>query len=170
MMPGNTSIILAEAHDLDELVQLYRQCAYSMNADGLFNWSENYPGPSVIKKDINNHQLYAYKDPSIQGAFSLCFSQPEYYKNIKWSIPDKEFLVIRRLAVHPRAQGKGIAKELVEYSETYANNYKFSSIRLDVYSLSTIAVKLYKKCGYQIKGVFLQKGIEEAFFAMEKVF
>lgn len=169
MMPNKNTIRLAEIQDLDEIVQLYKQCAYSMNLNGLFNWSENYPGKNIIERDIINHELFIYEEVSIKGALTLTESQPENYKYVKWTSDLNKSIVVRRLAVHPGEQGKGIAKELVHFSEKYAKNKDFSFIRLDVYSLSSIALKLYKHNGYQIKGEFLQEGIKEVYIAMEKV-
>jgi ribosomal protein S18 acetylase RimI-like enzyme len=59
---------------------------------------------------------------------------------------------VHRLCLLPAFQGKGLAKQLMQFAEEYAVKNKYSSIRLDTYSKNFIALNLYDSLKYRRAG------------------
>ncbi|MEH7075298.1 GNAT family N-acetyltransferase [Neobacillus drentensis] len=57
-----------------------------------------------------------------------------------------------RLVVHPKFQGKGYGKQLLQFAEEFALQNGYSSIRLDVYRQNPGALTLYERSGFQERG------------------
>jgi GNAT superfamily N-acetyltransferase len=169
METGNRSIHKATIEELSEIMDLYLDCTKKMNADGLFNWNETYPGVETITADIESEALYVYRQESLKGAMALNQSQPAEYKKIEWECKLPEFLIIKRLAIDPAYQRQGIAFEMMAFAELFAAEQHFTSIRLDVYSSSQPARLLYRKLHYKEIAEFHFPGIDLPFIAMEKV-
>lgn len=55
--------------------------------------------------------------------------------------------------VHPEARGKGLGGQLCEHSQQYASEAGFRGIQFNiVVSTNETAVRLWKKCGFEIVG------------------
>lgn len=59
---------------------------------------------------------------------------------------------IKRVIVHPEQRGKSIAKRMIEYVITYAQEeLKLHSIDLHVWDQNYSAIRLYEKLGFELK-------------------
>ncbi len=84
-----------------------------MGARGLEQWSSHYPSKETILKGITSGNHFVILETNeIVGGVLLNHSPDEQYKNVKWEINDSNPLIVHRLAVSPKHQGKGIAQEL----------------------------------------------------------
>ena len=111
-------ILQAKPDDLIEILFLIRQCVKDMNLKGMKHWNSSYPGTEDISKDLSNEAIYLVKDKGIcLGMVTINEVQPDDYKDIKWSDNNSKVLYMKRMAVHPYWQGKGIGKMLVEFTE-----------------------------------------------------
>ena len=169
MANNHSKISPAGIEDLSDLMELYQACTLKMNQDGLYNWNESYPGLATITDDIETGSMFVYREGRIIGAMAINQHQPAEYKEIAWADPSPEFMVVKRLAIDPEFQRKGIAKAMMVFAEEYASSNHFTSIRLDVYSISQAARLLYRKLNYKELGEFHFPDIELAFIAMEKL-
>ncbi|MGE3770198.1 MAG: GNAT family N-acetyltransferase [Bdellovibrionales bacterium] len=59
-------------------------------------------------------------------------------------------LEIKRLQVHPRYQGRGYGKALLEKVFDYAGQHNITCLRLDVSEPQTAALGLYKAMGFTV--------------------
>lgn len=59
-------------------------------------------------------------------------------------------IMFESLAVNRDLRGKGIGKKLINYMEQYAQINHYKIISLEVVNTNDIAIKLYKKSGYNI--------------------
>jgi GNAT superfamily N-acetyltransferase len=168
MKASKQSIQLASFDKLEEIMDLFRSCALSMNSKGLYNWSLDYPDLNTIATDIQNNELHIYNQKCVKGAITITSQQPDQYSNLCWSDDLSNSIVFRRLAVHPDYQRKGIAKKLIEFSENYAQSKGKSSIRIDVYRKSTEAMRFYLSMGYLNVEEFSFDNPDMKFVAMEK--
>jgi ribosomal protein S18 acetylase RimI-like enzyme len=92
------------------------------------------------------------------------------YDIIDWQTPDGNNLYIHRLAVHPEFQGRGIARQLMDYAEAYAQKEKCTAVRLDTFSKNPRNHRFYKARGYQQLGdVYFPKQSEAPFHCFEKI-
>ena len=113
-------IELAKIYDLDRVKKIANDCALEMISKGIFQWDENYPNIEIFKKDIDNQNLYVYREKSIVlGCIMLSLSKDEVYNNVKWLTKDEKNLYVHRLAVDPKYQKKGIGKLLMDFAEEY---------------------------------------------------
>ena len=128
-------IELAEISDLDRIMKIIEACANYLISKKIFQWSEKYPNREVFKDDIKKNELYVYKHKSeIIGCVVLCSTKDVEYKDVEWLPEDGKNLYIHRLAVDPKFQKKGVGKSLMDFSEEYAQENGFKSIRLDTFS------------------------------------
>lgn len=86
---------------------------------------------------------------------------------------NEDFLYFSRLSVCPEARGKGVAKSMLSWLETYARQHGKGEVRCQVRMSAPQNIKLYESIGYKICGeeivvqlngsevktVFMQKNI-----------
>ena len=77
--------------------------------------------------------------------------------------------VIMRVAVHPEAQGRGIASRLLEQALATLREKKIATVELDVEIPKTNAKRLYEKFGFKtLKVVHVDADYEnDAFYLMQ---
>lgn len=136
--------------DLESTLDLFIKVTDLMLEHGIDQWNYDYPNEDSIRKDIasGNHFVFS-ENGVVLGTILLDVNQDEQYKSIHWNTTNNNVLVIHRLGVLPKAQGKGIAKKLCRFAEDYARDNGYNVMRLDAYAGNTISNGLYIKLGYQ---------------------
>jgi len=148
-------VIRAKYNDLIEVLYLLKVCISDMNRKGLKHWNSAYPDVESIKSDLHKGAIFLLKDRGVcKGMLTLNSSEPEEYREINW--PDKSLrpLYLQRMAIHPKWQGQGLAKNLIDFADDYARKNGYQCIRLDVFSPSERARQLYEKQDFREIGVF----------------
>jgi predicted amidohydrolase/GNAT superfamily N-acetyltransferase len=159
----------ATLSEINELFQIYLNGKNELAKNGIYQWTETYPTRPIIESDVNKGVLYVLKnDQEIIGAINLSEEQEPEYDTVKWNDKNSNILVIHRLVIDPRFQGKGYARKLMDFAETYACKNKYSSIRLDAYSQNKRVIEFYKKRKYVIRGTVNFPEREFPFHCMEK--
>lgn len=144
-------IKLAQKSDLSKINKLFTEVIKDLKVNKKIDmlWGEVYPF-CEFDSDILNENMYVLeKNNEIVGSFSLSDYDDPDYKNIKWTSGDKNFFYINRLVVLPSEQGKGYAKEMMQFIDEYARSNKFDVIRLTVYCKNVFAIGLYEKLGFK---------------------
>lgn len=157
-----------KTEDIKEIMNVIEEATKDMNEKKIYQWDEIYPDEAVIRDDIADNNLYVYvnEDNIIEGIIVLNECQDEAYEALKWEYNSGDYLVIHRLCIHPKYQGKGIARKLAEFAEKFAVNGNYESIRLDAFVQNPRACRLYEKSGYKRRGtVTFRKG---DFYCYEK--
>jgi predicted GNAT family N-acyltransferase len=95
-----------------------------------------YFTPEQLEEEKNEFHLSAWQGNELLGCLVL--------KPI-----DMYIVKMRQVAVSPQAQGQGIGKMLVEWSETFAREHLFTSMQLHA---RDSAVPFYLQLGYEIFG------------------
>ena len=164
-------IELANINDLDRVKKIADDCALEMVSRKIFQWDENYPNIEIFKKDIDNQNLYVYRNKSlILGCIMLSLSKDEVYNNINWLTKDEKNLYVHRLAVDPHYQNKGIGKLLMDFAEEYGRINSLKSIRLDTFSKNERNKKFYRSREYiQLDNVYFPNQSEFPFHCFEKI-
>ena len=94
----------------------------------------------------------------------------DVYKPVKWLTGNYENIYIHRLAIHPKHQGKGYAKQLMDYAENYAEKNHFQSIRLDTFSQNKRNQKFYEIRGYKrLEQIYFPQQSECPFYCYELI-
>jgi len=148
----------ANNSDLEEIFEIYRRCKTKLEAEGIKQWYEGYPNIEILRGDVNAGELYkCVVDGRIVAVLVLTEKQEREYETVKWQ-PEANPLVIKRLAVEPGFQNRGIATELMKFAEDYAVRNGYTSIRLDAYSGNKAALDFYINRDYHEVGeVFFPK-------------
>jgi ribosomal protein S18 acetylase RimI-like enzyme len=162
-------IIKPNLLDIDQLWDIYTSARQHLRSCGIFQWDEFYPNRFVLQQDLQNGELYAVVDGArFVGAVSLNDTPAAEYASIKWE--SDHALIIHRLVVDPKAQGKGFGKRLLQFSEEYAIANGYTCIHLDAYSGNEIALNLYERNGYERRGEVTFPFRELPYICFEKTF
>ena len=155
--------------DLNELFQIYSNAKNNIERNGIYQWTNNYPTRSIIESDLKKDVLFVLKNgKEIIGAINISEEQEPEYETINWEFDNSKVLVIHRLVIDPKYQGKGYARKLMEFAEKFASKSQYSSIRLDAYSQNRRVIEFYEKRKYFIRGNVNFPGREYPFHCMEK--
>jgi len=164
-------ILKASISDLDQIHSLTRSCGNHLIEMNIFQWNEMYPSKEVLKNDIELKQLWKFQiDDVFVGIIVLTEIEDLEYRHVNWLTQNSKVLYVHRLAVHPNFQGKGLAKELMNFAENYAIHQNYKSIRLDTFSENKRNQKFYENRGYlQLESIFFPNQSELPFYCYEKI-
>ena len=159
----------ATLNDIDGIIDITKACAKYMIARNIFQWNEHYPNRTPFENDVKRDELYVLEiENRIIGCIVISIVMDDEYIPIKWLTPNENNIYIHRLAIHPKHQGKGYARELMNFAEIFAKHNKFASIRLDTFSQNNRNQKFYELRGYQKLGdIFFPKQSKHPFYCYE---
>lgn len=157
----------AQPADLPSVLNLVADCITHMRSQGIEQWDEIYPDEATLALDLQSQTLYLYRsEESLVGCAVLNTIQEPEYAAVPWTLRAEPVGVIHRLMIHPRTQGKGIARTFMKHMETRARELGIPTLRLDAFTENPRAVALYESLGYRRAGlVQFRKG---AFYCFEK--
>ncbi|PTS94742.1 N-acetyltransferase [Pedobacter sp. HMWF019] len=153
--------------DINEVMCLIKEAISEMENNEISQWDDVYPNYKIVFDDIDTEAMFGiYKNLELAGIVVLDKNQSPEYSSVEWELNNDSPLVMHRLCVRPKFQGQGIAKQLLKFSEQFANNNSYTSIRLDAFSGNPSALNLYENNGYLKRGtVTFRKG---DFYCYEK--
>ena len=154
--------------DLSTLLALKDACLTRMRADGIEQWDEVYPDAAVLARDLATGTLHVLREgDGILGCVTLDTTHDPLWQGMAWSAVGEPAAAVHRLMVHPAAQGRGLAKQLMAHAESLARAQGFRSIHLDCFTANPAAIALYERLGYRRTGTAtMRKG---PFVCFEKV-
>lgn len=160
----------AEHADLTTIKKITEACTQHLIDQNIFQWNLNYPSLAVFKKDIEEDALYVYLNKEkIVGCIMFSEEKDPLYNTVNWLTPDGQNLYIHRLAVHPKYQKLGIARQLMDFAENFAQHSQMKSIRLDTFSQNPRNIRFYKARGYNYRGdVYFVNQSKHPFHCFEK--
>ncbi len=161
----------AKILEIPEILALTNACAKQMAEKGIFQWNQHYPSKKDFEKDSERSELYVLKMAGrMIGTIVISIHMDDVYAQIDWLTPDEDNIYIHRLAVHPDFQGKGFARQLMDFAENYAREKGCPSVRLDTFSQNSRNQRFYEARGYQKLGdVFFPKQSEHPFHCYELI-
>ncbi len=163
-------LVQAREEQLPMIIDMYEEVVRLMNENGIYQWGEDYPGPDLLRRDLEKGDLYLLmKEGKIAGAVVLNEEYEPEYNQISWQDRSGKFLVVHRLCVDPSFQGQGISKILLDEIEEFAKERGYNSIRLDTYIPNEKAMNLYENQGYERRGKFYFPTHQQPFMAFEKI-
>ena len=170
-MKDSSQIRLAISSDLHTIKKLTEACAVAMQSKGIFQWNEHYPSLERLKVDIEKKELYVLENSDkLLGIIVLTDVMDEEYIPISWLTQNSKNLYIHRLATDPATWGKGYGKELMNFTEDFARENKYESVRLDTFSQNKRNQSFYEARGYKKLGnIFFPKQSTHPFHCYELV-
>jgi ribosomal protein S18 acetylase RimI-like enzyme len=133
-------------------MMLVRKVVPLMRAGGNLQWDQEYPNPTVFRRDVSLAQLWvAETDTVIAGIAAITTDQEPEYAQVGWDIHEPA-IVVHRLAVDPAFRGQGIAEALMLQAETVAQSRGIAVLRVDTNSANQATQRLFPKLGYVLAG------------------
>lgn len=157
--------------DIDSILEITKRCAKAMTDKGIFQWNEQYPNREVFNNDVESGELHVIDNKlEIIGCIVVSSLMDEEYIPINWSTPSHKNIYIHRLAINPKFQGQGFAKQLMDFAEHLAITKKCLSVRLDTFSQNHRNQKFYEQRGYKRLGdIYFPKQSEFPFYCYELI-
>ncbi|WP_159302482.1 GNAT family N-acetyltransferase [Maribacter litoralis] len=161
----------AKISQIPEILTMTNACRIAMEANGIYQWTTEYPSQKAFEKDIDRNELYVLlEDNAIIGCIVVSLLMDDEYKNVAWLTPNGINYYIHRLAVHPKYQGKGCARRLMDFGENFARENNALSVRLDTFSQNKRNQKFYEQRGYAKLGdIFFPNQSKHPFHCYELV-
>ena len=161
----------AKPNDLKRIIEITKACAAFMISNNIFQWNEHYPNIATFKNDLKEESLYVIeKNEKVIGCIVMSQIMDEFYQNVDWITSNKKNLYLHRLAIHPKFQKRGFAKQLMNFSFDFAKKNKFTSIRLDTFSGNPSNNIFYIKLGFKKLGeIYFRKQSDKPFYCFEKI-
>ncbi|WP_299223344.1 GNAT family N-acetyltransferase [uncultured Psychroserpens sp.] len=159
----------ATLDDINKIMEITKACGKHMIANGIFQWNDSYPNKTAFETDVQRSELYVLDiEDCVRGCIVISTFMDDVYKPVKWLTTNQNNIYIHRLAVHPKYQGQGHAKQLMDYAEEFAKTNTFISIRLDTFSQNKRNQKFYELRGYQVlENIYFPKQSEHPFYCYE---
>jgi ribosomal protein S18 acetylase RimI-like enzyme len=152
----------AGTEDREQVLSLY----HSVIGSEYCTWNANYPGMYEIQADIENADLFVFRDGvKIIGAISIV-PENELDALEIWRNKDGKLAEIARVAVAPNYQGKGLALIMVRETEKILRQRDYRAVHLLAARINLPACHTYQKSGYQKMGECEMFGHE--YYAFEK--
>jgi len=157
--------------DIDEILDITKACAKHMLGNGIFQWNEHYPNKEAFENDVERDELYVLEiEKTIIGCITISTLMDGEYIPVKWLTPNKNNIYIHRLSIHPQHQGKGYAKQLMDFAEQHAIDNNYTSIRLDTFSQNKRNQKFYELRGYiKLEDIYFPKQSKYPFHCYELI-
>ncbi len=162
----------AKISEIPDILAITDSCRRHMDAQGIFQWTDDYPSKAQFEIDIARKELYTLKlDNQLVGCIVLSTLMDKEYKEVTWLTPNDNNIYVHRLAIDPTHKGKGYAQELMDFGENYALTNGYASVRLDTFSQNERNQRFYEQRGYQkLQNIYFPKQSEYPFYCYELVF
>ncbi|MEZ4778033.1 MAG: GNAT family N-acetyltransferase [Flavobacteriaceae bacterium] len=162
----------ALSSEIPLIMELTKACAKKMIAEGIFQWNEHYPNTEAFQKDLERGELYVLiAENELQGCITISKVKDSEYDTITWLTPETDHIYIHRLAIHPKFQHQGFAKQLMDFAEKLGQEKGATSIRLDTFSKNKRNQQFYETRGYiKLGNIYFPKQSEFPFYCYELVF
>lgn len=146
-------IRLAKVTEIPQILDLTRACGAALRAEGIFQWTADYPSETAFRQDVDRGELWVLETTEgISGTMTLSETMDREYEAVRWLTPQGNQRYLHRLGIHPALQGKGLAQQLMDHAERMARQQGAVSIRLDTFSRNARNQRFYEMRGYHRLG------------------
>jgi len=145
-------------NDLDTIEEIYEDIHTEEEAGrAVIGWDRAvYPTRQTAEQSFRRDDLFvAETDGQVIGAAIINQQQVDVYADADWryEASPKEVMVLHTLVISPKATGKGAGSAFVDFYERYAREKYCRYLRMDTNEKNVAARTLYKKLGYEERGV-----------------
>ncbi len=140
-----------EERDLGRIMELVADAQSWFRGEGIDQWQDGYPTQDIISSDISGGENYVveYKGVVVATAVVSFAGEPTYAKiKGKGWLNDNPYAVVHRIAVADELRRKGIAKEILYFTEEQCAERGVKDIRIDTHCDNKAMRSLLKKMGY----------------------
>ena len=140
-----------EEPDLERIMELIADAQNWFRVQGIDQWQDGYPTRELISSDILHNENYIVECNGVAAATCVVsFAGEPTYNEIKgkgW-LNDKSYAVVHRIAVANDYRRKGIAKEILHFTEELCAERGVNNIRIDTHCDNKAMRSLLKKMRY----------------------
>lgn len=144
-----TWIGMARAEEKEEILQLYQ----AQIGREYCPWNEDYPGMEEIDFDLSRESLFVMKNEKNEIIAAISIDQDESVEKLDcWTqelLPGGE---LARLAVCPKLQNQGIAREMIAYGMAVLRERGYKSVHFLVNKTNEKALRSYRHLHFQRVG------------------
>ena len=161
-------IVKADQSHVDAVWSIIDRCRTALRERGVIQWQDAYPTREHVIGDAAAGQLYVLaEDGRCVATVAMDTHEEPEWASVPWETPQPA-LIVHRLCVDPDAQGRGYARQLMDFVEAHAARSGFASIRLDAFSGNAQALALYRGRGYREAGQVYFPGRDLPFVCFER--
>ena len=139
------------ADDLERIMELVADAQRWFRGQGIDQWQDGYPTQDIILSDISYNNNYIVElNGVVSATFVASFDGEPTYSEIKgkgW-LNENPYAVVHRIAVADACRRKGIAREILHYTEELCAERGVRDIRIDTHRDNVAMRSLLKKMGY----------------------
>lgn len=151
-------IRLAEQRDLDGVIAIYdRIHTTEEQGRAVIGWVRSvYPTRATAEAALAAGDLYVLEeDGQVLASARINGEQVPEYALAEWEhpAPDDRILVLHTLTVDPEAQGRGLARQFVEFYEALGRKTGRPFLRMDTNEKNAAARAMYARLGYREVGI-----------------
>ena len=160
---------LAIPSDLPFLISMYRRATAKLHAQGISQWSADYPNAAWLAQDVERKEMYVLtQQRKILGAVTVNEQLDWTLSQGIWEVNSGKIGTVHRFCVDPFVQHQGIGAQMLRLMELEMQNLGYASIRLDAFQENPYSMRLYRNAGYHENGIVHRDGLVYVLF--EKVF
>ena len=137
--------------DLERVMEFVADAQNWFRGQNIDQWQDGYPTREIISSDILGGENYIVELNGIAVAtVVVSFAGEPTYSEVKgkgW-LNDNRYAVVHRIAVADECRRKGIAKEILHFTEELCAERGVCDIRIDTHRDNVAMRSLLKKMGY----------------------
>jgi ribosomal protein S18 acetylase RimI-like enzyme len=137
--------------DVEQIMELVADAQKWFREQSIDQWQDGYPTQELILSDILCGNNYIVElNGVVSATFVTSFDVEPTYSVIKgkgW-LNENTYAVVHRIAVADECRRKGIAKEILHFTEELCAKQGISDIRIDTHCDNRAMRSLLKKMGY----------------------
>lgn len=138
----------ATKKDIENIMPMIKRVVSAMRKQGNEQWDQSYPSAVHYQKDVERGELFVCEQADqIVGVCTISSRGHEEYPLISWSAHEKSW-TIKRLAVDPEQQGKGITDQFFRFIELLAKQKDISYLNTDTFADNRHAQRLFTRNGF----------------------
>lgn len=146
----------AQEGDVPAIVDIIAQARAWMDANGIDQWTEEYPAAADYRADMARGECYVLTCGGQVGAVFTLYARPEEsYAAItdgKWGGGEEPYASVHRCAVAAQWRGSGLAGEMAAAWEKLARGIGLGWLRIDTHKKNKAMLGLLRKSGFQYRG------------------
>ena len=140
-----------EERDLEQIMELVADAQNWFREQEIDQWQDGYPTRELILSDVlgGNNYIVEYNCVAVATAVISFAGEPTYseIKGKGW-LNDEPYAVVHRIAVSDKHRRKGIAKEILHFTEELCAERGIKDIRIDTHCDNKAMRALLKKMRY----------------------
>lgn len=152
--------------DTDQICEILRLAVARMLAEGKQQWDNNYPTRTHVADDITHGIAYVIEHDERVIAYGAIVAdgEPSYAKIDGSWLSDRQYIVVHRMAVHPKNECRGIGLLFLQEAEKFALSQGITGFRIDTNFDNFRMLRLIEQFGFTYCGeIYYEGGARKAF-------